>query len=324
MANFDNIEKLMTALLEKLNSETDSTELYGEYLKRWYETYKLPINGVNTSKFMLFYITERIIPSLGDIPLAQLSGDRIQAFLNSIPKGNTRNKIAQIIKGSLTKAVKLRLIRYNPFDAVDIKAHKKKHYRALTLQEQTTVADYIINKLYLAVLHVLICTGMRIGEFLAVEASDVDFDTGLIAVHHTVDIQSGNLQDRTKTYTSMRNIPFLSLLSPYLITLTDYVKNRGRLSYNQVKQYFKKIYKKLNLSGLNLHSFRHTFGCMCYRSGISDKMIQHLMGHASLDVTMNVYVDVLGAGASPFTKYFEEYKKDLENRPTDFWRFLPP
>jgi hypothetical protein len=46
------------------------------------------------------------------------------------------------------------------------------------------------------------------------------------------------------------------------------------------------------------------------------------MGHSSLDVTMNVYVDVLGPGNSVFTNYFKKYKNDVENRPTDFWRIL--
>lgn len=48
------------------------------------------------------------------------------------------------------------------------------------------------------------------------------------------------------------------------------------------------------------------------------------MGHAQLDVTMNVYVDVLGNGVSPFDEYFRELKKDVEKRPTDFWVFSAP
>jgi len=318
MANFDNIEKLMIALLDRLNDETDSSELYGDYLLRWFETYKKPINEPNTSKSMLSYITDRIIPALGEIQLCRLSGDKIQAFLNGIPKGNTRNKIADIIKGSLTKAVKLRLLRYNPFDAVEVKNYKKKHYRALTLQEQAQLLNAITNKLYIAVFYVLICTGMRIGEFLALDRASIDYDNRLINVYKSVDVHSGELRERTKTYTSTRSIPFLPMLEKYISVVLGYGR---RLSYNQVKKYFQKVYKKVGSKGLNLHSFRHTFGCMCYHVGMSEKLIQHLMGHSSLDVTMNVYVDILGNGESPFLTYFKKYKKDLESRPPNFWRF---
>lgn len=43
----------------------------------------------------------------------------------------------------------------------------------------------------------------------------------------------------------------------------------------------------------------------------------------TLDVTMNVYVDVLGTGNSRLEKYFVEYEKDLQNRPIDFWVLFP-
>lgn len=314
------IKAMLNLILNKVPTDQTSSELYSVYLLRWFSNYKEPKNTEYTSKLMFGYITERIIPALGDIPLNRLSGDKIQEFLNSIQKTNTRNKIAMVISGSLTKAKKLRLITYNPFDAVELTAHRAKHYRALTMLEQSVVYSYLVNLLYLAIYNILICTGMRIGEFLALDSDCIDRENRLIKVYKTVNIHNGQLQDRTKTYTSVRLIPYLPELEQYI----DKVLKKGRISYNQVKQYFKKVYLKNSLKGLNLHSFRHTFGCMCYHVGISDKLIQRLMGHAMLDVTMNVYVDVLGSGKSPFLDYFKKYKKDVENRPTDFWRFSPP
>lgn len=320
----DELAFLMKALLARLEYERDSDELYKDYLLRWFETYKKPVNVPHTSDFMLNYINNRIIPALGDYPLSRLSGDYIQSYLNSITKANTRIKIGQIIHGSLSKACKLRLLRYNPFDAVEVPGYQKKHYRALTLNEQTLLYDSIKNRLYYSVFWILLCTGMRIGEFLAIDKSCIDKENMLIKVYRSVDISSGELRSRVKTYGSIRNIPYIKPLLLHLNYVVNYVDVHGYLTYNQIKLYFRKMYKKLGITGLAIHSYRHTFGCMCYAVGISEKMIQRLMGHASLDVTMNVYVDVLGSGDSPFLKYFRAYEKDLKSRPSDFWRFVRP
>ena len=313
------IMSMMSEMLDLLKNGNVSTELYGDYLLRWYELYKLPKNCKKTNDFMYYYITQRINPALGNIPLNKLSGDVIQKFLSGIKANNTRIKIGQIIKGSLTKAVKLRLLIYNPFDAVEVLNYKKNHYRAVTLEEQCLMLKNIKNPLYFAAFNIMVCTGLRIGEFLAINSQCVYFNERYLAVRRTVNIHTGELQNRTKTYTSKRKVPFLKELTPFLKILLAYVDGKGLLSYNQVKMYFQKFLKKNNVIGVNLHSFRHTFGCMCYRAGIKAKTIQRLMGHASLDVTMNTYVDVMGGGFSPLDKYFEKYKKEVENRPTDFW-----
>ena len=314
------LKKMLSVLLEKASADSTSDEPYGKYLIRWCENYKAPRNGKNTTHFMRYYITERISPALGAIPLNRLTGDDIQTFLNNIPGNNTRQKIALIIKGSLTKAVKLHLIKYSPFDAVEMGTYKKKHYRAVTLPEQTKIIDNEKNKLYLSVFWVLVCTGLRIGEFLAIRKDCIDYKERYINVWRSIDTRSGNMQNRTKTYTSTRRIPFLKELTPHLKTVVSW----SPLTYNQVHLHFTRLYKSLKIKNLTLHSLRHTFGCMCYKAGISAKMIQHVMGHAELNVTMNVYVDILGKGESPMNKYFERYKNDLLERPADFWVFLPP
>ena len=102
--------------------------------------------------------------------------------------------------------------------------------------------------------------------------------------------------------------------------IISHKKRNGQITYNQVKQYFKKLYKRLNITGLNLHSFRHTFGCMCYHVGMPAKKIQRIMGHSSIEVTMNIYVEILGAGNSPFIEYFKKYKEDEENKPPNYWK----
>lgn len=318
------MKAMIATLLSRTTENETSNEPFGDWLLRWYELYKKPRNGVNTSHFMLYYIQKRISPVLGEIPLNQLSGDRIQEYLNMIERKNTRQKIGMIIRGSLDRAVRLRLIKYNPFDSVEIPTYKKKRYRPVFPEEQSKIVTHETNALYRTVFSILLCTGLRIGEFLALDESCVNLNTRSIGVYRSVDIRSGELQNRTKTYTSVRRVPFCAFLDGDLRFLLRYIKRNGGLTYNQVKLHFQRMFARLKMNGIVLHSLRHTFCCMAYRVGIPDKTIQKLMGHAALDVTMNVYLDLLGSGVSPFDEYFKMLKNDVEKRPADFWVFSAP
>ncbi|MBR1746745.1 MAG: hypothetical protein IJ735_00865, partial [Clostridia bacterium] len=144
----------MTALLVEAN--TSSTEKYGDYLWRWYALYKEPKNRANTSEDMRNNIKRYILPALGNVPLTALSGDLLQATLNKIEKSNTRSKVALILHGSLDKAVKLRLIRYNPYDTVEIRRHRPVHYKPLNGEQQRDLLVLVDRDHYRAVMKVLI------------------------------------------------------------------------------------------------------------------------------------------------------------------------
>lgn len=311
--------KSMVMLLTNKLSESFSTssELYGNYLMQWFNLYKKPINRENTSIDMEKYINNYIIPKIGDIPINILNGNHLQTLLISIPKSNTRNKIALILNGSLKKAVKLRLIQFNPFDLVEIKSHRSRHYIPLSFQSQNIILSNINNEKYKAVIWILICTGLRVGEFLALDFRKIDYKNGKISVSRTINIKTGDCHDYAKTETSIRTVTFLPELKPYLIYIKNALKEGNNLTYNSIKCYFSKLYNRLKLIKLNIHSFRHTFVSMCYYVGIKEKVIQQLVGHATLEMTMNTYTHVFEPGNSDFLPYFEKLEKHLKRRPTN-------
>lgn len=310
------LERMTSAIVE---DNSASSESYIDYLLRWYQNYKLPNNRKNTSKDMYSAIINNIAPAIGMYPLNQLTGDIIQSYLMSIERPNMRQKIYMIINGSLKKAVKLRLLKYNPVDVVEIRSHRSRHYDPLTFEYQVLLAEKITNKLYYAIYNVLVCSGLRVGELLALDHSDVDFNDKYIIVRKSMNVRTGEVNNYTKTESGVRRVPFLQSLKPHLMRFLNEKRKNG-VTYNQIKCYFRKLYKRLNITGLNIHSFRHTFGSMAYDAGVKEKHIQKIMGHATLDVTMNIYVDVYGGGESPFLEYFQELKKDIEKRPCNFFQ----
>ena len=65
---------------------------------------------------------------------------------------------------------------------------------------------------------------------------------------------------------------------------------------NELQRIFK---KEFNVTDISSHSLRHTFGTRCIESGVSPVVVQRLMGHKDISVTLNTYTSV-------FDKYKEK------------------
>ncbi|MBR1746751.1 MAG: hypothetical protein IJ735_00895, partial [Clostridia bacterium] len=150
------IKAMLSALMGRIVSDSSSEEKYGDFLLRWFSLYKEPKNRTNTSTDMMTSIKRYILPELGNVSLTDLSGDLLQATLNKIERSNTRNKVGLILHGSLDKAVKLRLIRYNPYDTVEIRRHRPVHYKPLNGEQQRDLLVLVDRDHYRAVMKVLI------------------------------------------------------------------------------------------------------------------------------------------------------------------------
>ena len=300
--------ELLSSLLE------DDCQTFGEFLVSWYEKYKKPKLKPSTLYNMDRYVKQLVSSELGSVTLHKLDGEQLQDHLIRSYKGNTRKKVYLIIHGCLDKAVKLRKLSYNPLLSVELPAHRAKHYRPLEFEEQNKIVYYYEHPHeyyiwlsnvpeYYALFRFMCCTGLRIGEFLALDyAADIDSDACVITVRHNKDSRTGQIVT-PKTRTSERRVPFLPELLP-----TIEVLRRARFTYESVKQHFDRVYKRLAIVGANIHTFRHTFVSMCYAAGVPAKNIQEMVGHAEIGTTLNIYTHILRKGTSPLYEYVKRLK----------------
>lgn len=303
-------DKLLEVFLSVKGGSTEnvSSKTYGDWLVEWFNLYKAS-KGLKLSylKKIEYYINNYILKALGDIKLCDLNAVNLQEYINSFTALNTCKKIALIINESLEKAVSLRLIPHNYFSAVDMPKFQKQHYKPLEYVEQNLLLKEIRKEKYIAVFWVLCCTGMRIGELLAIDYNkDIDWFNRTITINKDMDIHTGIINSTPKTLSSKRKIPFLSSLVQYLKILQF-----ENLTYNSVRLYFKRLYTRLKLKGLNLHSFRHTFISLCCMAEMPVKVTQNIVGHASVEMTLNVYSHVLNKGNSPLLGYVNRLKKEV-------------
>ncbi|NLC45332.1 MAG: site-specific integrase, partial [Clostridiales bacterium] len=113
------------------------------------------------------------------------------------------------------------------------------------------------------------------------------------------------LKEGTKTESGQRDIPISSKLKPYLETaleqqqenkddliLYDYNKD-SMISTSQVNNYYRRICEKANIPNGGQHALRHTFATRCFEKQMEPKVVQKLMGHSNISITMNIYTHVL-------------------------------
>lgn len=151
-------------------------------------------------------------------------------------------------------------------------------------------------------------TGIRIGELCALQWADIDMDNRVISIQKT--LQRIYLKDknggkgRTKiTITSpksakaAREIPISDALHTLLSTKCCKDKNvyllTGTTKYMEPRLYrrhYERFLKENSAEYIRFHGLRHTFATRCIESGADYKVVSELLGHASVNLTLNLYV----------------------------------
>lgn len=170
------------------------------------------------------------------------------------------------------------------------------------------------------IIMILLNTGLRCGEMLALTWNDIDFDNNLMYVNQSVmanvkirddegkPVKRMNKLSSTKTSNGKRIIPlnqqcifYLNQLKAERNTLgisTDYVaySNTGtRITARNLQRSFDLILAKADLPHYNLHILRHSFGSKLIRSGVDVTVVSKLLGHSNITITYNKYIHVIQA-----------------------------
>lgn len=304
-------DKLRKLQEERQEPNKNQTELhfntYAQWLDKWLSLCKEgKIKRTYQSELILN--VDRVKKALGNLRLKAIKPLNVLEYIASLPRRNLTVKLYDVVNGSLQKAEDFGLIKKNPCKAIDRPTYEVSKRRAFELTEQCAVLNELQGK-HKRLFFFLCSTGLRIGEFLALDKNAIDFERHVIKVKASVDIKTGEV-GTTKTKTSVRSVCFSEELFD-VFNLDDL----GTFSYSGIKKAFLKAYKKVGIEGISLtHSCRHTYASMLYASGVSDKVIQSQLGHATVSTTLDIYTDVLTNGNSPIFDYIKTLKTVLERR----------
>lgn len=243
----------------------------------------------------------------------------------------TKNKVRIILLDMFNKAMIDEFVRKNPAKGISVKRNVEKDVQVLSVEDQCDFFNCCKGTFYDNFFVIALNTGMRIGELAALRWEDIDFEKKVINVTRTLVYQKYD-NDTCKTFhfelpktrTSLRSIPInkqceISLKKQYV--QKNVVKNKS-YSKKVDKQFedllfttkfntplnsqiicdaIKKIIDEINLTrdaidemeAFSCHCFRHTFATRCFEAGIKPKTVQGYLGHATLQMTMDLYTSVL-------------------------------
>ena len=144
--------------------------------------------------------------------------------------------------------------------------------------------DHCSNARDLALIDLLASTGMRVGELVKLNRSDIDYQNRECIVTGKGDKQRKvyfdartkiHLQKYVNSRTDANEALFVSLLAPY-----------NRLQISGVEIRLRQLGHELNIPKVHPHKFRRTLATMAIDKGMPIEQVQHLLGHQSLDTTL--------------------------------------
>lgn len=239
----------------------------------------------------------------------------------------------------------------NPAKMISMRSKERFERRVLSEEDQRDFFETAAGTFYNNLFVVAVNTGLRQGELCGLMPDDIDFNAHTLQVKRTLLYQKFSEDDKKefhlgdpKTATSVRTVPltkaceealrkqlrqrsiiFSKLSAKPLEGFEDllFVTKYGTPICNElVCEAIDKIVNEINtmrddadkFEPFSCHCFRHTFATRCFEAGIAPKTVQTYLGHASLQMTMDLYTHVTDNKKLTDIQLFEQKMEYLHHQ----------
>lgn len=297
-----------------IGREVTSRFLSGRYItvgNAYEEWLNAVVNRVKESSFVNYKVKfeKHILPVFAEVPCADLSAGRLNAFINrKLADGLSASYVRDIItifKSMLSYAQEEYGFKLSLKNVVLPKVERKQINR-ISDTEQKRLIDYLKANMSLTAFGILLslCMGLRIGELCGLKWEDIDFQRKILHIRRTVQrINSPNGNKKTKivitapkSATSFRDIAIPNMLMEYFEIFRDeaaffILSGAEKPVEPRTMQYrYKKILQLADTKYCNYHCLRHTFATNCAEKGFDVKTLSVILGHSTVNLTLNNYV----------------------------------
>jgi len=207
-----------------------------------------------------------------------------------------------ILRNALKQAVRWRMIRVNPADAVDLPKQQTSEMATLSEKEAQRFLKAIEGDPYRVLMATLLGTGMRPSEAAGLRWSDVDIIGRRLHVQRTATKVEGRwVFNPPKTAKGRRQIDLpdglASLLADHIRDGVQVFTNFSGKPFSQrtvLEHHFKPALKRAELPGtLRLYDLRHTHASLLLLAGVLPKVVSERLGHPTIQITLDTFSHVL-------------------------------
>lgn len=292
---------------------------YKDWIVNWMER-KSPLVKESTFAAYSNIIVNHLLPRFGAADLEAISEEEMQEYVFSLVKHgrldgtgglnpHSAKDILIVLKTTLRDAMRAKEMSRMVYD---VKVPLQREMKSIPVIEKS-VQERLIQAVYLEFTSrsagILLClyTGLRIGELCALQWKDIDLEKRLLHVRQTVqrvyrksldgEGRSNVVLTSPKSRTSAREIPLAAILVPVLEKLrpddAEVFFVGGRRTFCEVRTYrdfFDRFLMRNGIKHFRFHALRHTFATRCIEAGGDCKTVSELLGHATVNLTLNLYV----------------------------------
>ena len=255
-------------------------------------------------------------------------------MISKIYSQNIIDKLYMFLNKGFKIAISQRIIQYNIMENESIKKPKAKKesikVEALTIEEEKKLINTLrkTNHKYKNIILLLLSTGLRVGELLALSRDNVNLKNNTISIERTLTRDKNDkviLGEKTKTVSGKRivyinndtSIIFKDILKTnitnmYNLIFFDY-ENNTFITPNEINSYLQRLNQSNNICNhIHTHMLRHTYATRCIEAGMSAKVLQKNLGHKEIQTTLDTYTSVFDKFNEDENKKYDLYMKRLK------------
>lgn len=294
------VQRRLRALARSTISRRAPVETVGAFLARWLDETASRTLRPRTLESYRVIVQKHIAPAVGHIDLVDLTPLDVQAMLNGIDRSpQTVAHARKVLSASLQQALRWGLVERNVARLVPAPRVTRRELHPLSAAEARAFLKATRARPQWPLYVLALTTGMRRGELLALQWRDIDLTRGTVTVTATLRQLSRYqfVREEPKTDRSRRTLPLsrlaVSALREHPATSTLFVFSRPDGRPWPPAEVTRRFQADLAASGLRhqrFHDLRHAAAAlMLDRSGGDLRMVQSVLGHSTIQTTIDVY-----------------------------------
>ena len=292
MADYLNIaqmKKLQEVLLKNLSDETPQKEEISnnEYLKMFIDAKR--IEGCSMRTLSYYQVTVEHLLSQITCPIRKITTDQIRCYLANYQK---RNNCSKVTVDNIRRNIS-RFFSWLEEEDYILKSPMRRIHKIKTKQAvKEIISDEIIERLRdnckclrdLAMIDLLYSTGIRVGELVGLNISDINFEERECVVYGKGDKERRVYFDAKAKLHLQNYIESRVDNNPALFVTLDAPYDRIKISGVEIR--IRELGRKLDIEKIHPHKFRRTMATRAIDKGMPIEQVQKILGHSQIDTTM--------------------------------------
>jgi integrase len=284
------------------------------YLNHWLETVVKPNRMPKTHQGYEMAVRRHIIPVIGRKRLKSLSVTDVRKLMQSLHDKGLSTRMVQsvhaVLRNALENAMRDELVMRNVAKLVKVKTPTYEIGRGLTVEQARTLLRVSKRDRFHAAYVLAVYLGLRRAEVLGLRWKDIDLEAGWLQVTQTLQRVDGELRFLPpKTRHSRRTVPLprpcqdalraqraqqdrerLALGERWQDSGLVFTSSRGTpMEPDNLRRSWYALRVELGDPPPRFHDLRHTCVSLLLADGAPPHVVQQIVGHSAIDVTMSIY-----------------------------------